>query len=44
MWFSGRLGSARFTVGLDDLKDLFQPKQFYDSIHYGVKEKVCSLA
>ncbi|KAK4828345.1 LOW QUALITY PROTEIN: hypothetical protein QYF61_026006 [Mycteria americana] len=25
-WFSGGLGSARLTVGLDDLKDLFQPK------------------
>ena len=31
-WFSGGLGSGRFTVGLDDLKGLFQPKQFYDSI------------
>ena len=25
-WFSGGLGSVRFTVGLDDLKGLFQPK------------------
>ena len=25
-WSSGRLGSVRFTVGLDDLKGLFQPK------------------
>ena len=24
--FSGGLGSVRFTFGLDDLKDLFQPK------------------
>jgi len=31
-WFSGGLGSVRLTVGLDDLKGLFQPKQFYDSI------------
>jgi len=27
-WFSGGLGSIRFTVGLSDLKSLFQPKQF----------------
>ena len=26
------LGSVRFTVGLDDLKGLFQPKCFYDSM------------
>ena len=25
-WFSGALGSVRFTVGLDDLKGLFQPE------------------
>jgi len=25
-WLSGELGSARFTVRLDDLKGLFQPK------------------
>ncbi|KAK4815132.1 hypothetical protein QYF61_017573, partial [Mycteria americana] len=31
-WFSGGLGSARLTVGLDDLKGLFQSKQFYDSM------------
>ena len=31
-WFSGGLGSARLKVGLDDLKGLFQPKQFYDSM------------
>ena len=30
-WLSGGLGSVRLTVGLDDLKGLFQPKQFYDS-------------
>ena len=29
-WFSGGLGSLRLTVGLDDLKALFQPKRFYD--------------
>jgi len=28
-WFSGGLGSVRFTAGLDDLKGLFQPKSFY---------------
>lgn len=27
----GRLGSVRFTVGLDDIKYLFLPKRFYDS-------------
>ena len=31
-WFSGGLGSVRFMVGLDDLKGLFQPKRFYDSM------------
>jgi len=30
-WFSGGLGSVRLTVGLD-LKGLFQPKLFYDSL------------
>ena len=30
-WFSGGLGSLRFMVGLNDVKDLFQPKRFYDS-------------
>ena len=24
-WFTGGLGNAGLTVGLDDLKDLFQP-------------------
>jgi len=33
-WFSGGLGSVRFTVGLDDLKGLFQPKLFYDYLRY----------
>ena len=28
-WFSGGLGSVGLTVGLDDVKGLFQPKQFY---------------
>jgi len=31
-WFSGGLGSARLMVGLDDLKGLFHPKWFYDSV------------
>ena len=31
-WFSGGLGSVRFTVGLDDLKGIFEPKRFYDSL------------
>ena len=29
------LGSVRLTVGLDDLKGIFQPKLFYDSIASG---------
>jgi len=29
-WFSGRFGSVRFTVGLDDLEGSFQPKGLYD--------------
>ncbi|KAK4810710.1 LOW QUALITY PROTEIN: hypothetical protein QYF61_007684, partial [Mycteria americana] len=31
-WYSGGLGSVRFTVGLDDLKGLFQPIRFCDSV------------
>jgi len=31
-WFSNGLGSVRFTVGLRDLKGLFQPKWFCDSV------------
>ncbi|KAK4823687.1 hypothetical protein QYF61_005753 [Mycteria americana] len=31
-WCSGGLGSVRFTVGLDDLKGLFQPIRFCDSV------------
>lgn len=31
-WFSGGLGSATLMVGLDDLKGLFHPKQFDDSM------------
>lgn len=31
-WFSGGLDSARLTIGLDDHKDLFWPKWFYDSM------------
>lgn len=30
--FSGGLDSVRLTIGLNDLKNLFQPKQFYDSV------------
>lgn len=30
-WFSGRLGRVEM-VGLDELKGLLQPKQFYDSL------------
>lgn len=31
-WFSGRLGNARLTVKVDDLRALFHPKLFHDSI------------
>jgi len=31
-WFSVGLGSAGLMVGIDDVKGLFQPKQFYDSM------------
>lgn len=31
IWFSGGLGSTGLTVAIDDLKGLFQPKEFYDS-------------
>jgi len=29
-WFSGGVGCVSLTAGLDDLKGLFQPEQFYD--------------
>jgi len=32
MWFSGGLGGVRLMVGLNDLKGLFHPKRFYDSL------------
>jgi len=38
-WFSGGLGSARLMIRLD-LKGLFQPKRFYDSLSL----PVCELA
>lgn len=31
-WFSGELGNAGLTVGLDELDGLFQPEQFYDTL------------
>jgi len=31
IWFIDGLGRVRFTVGLDDLKGLFQSKLFYNS-------------
>lgn len=31
-WFSGGLGSVRLIVGLNDLKGIFQPKLFYNSL------------
>ncbi|KAK4832430.1 hypothetical protein QYF61_023109 [Mycteria americana] len=37
-WYSGGLGSVRFTVGLDDLKGFFKPIRFCDS---GIK---CTLS
>jgi len=39
-WFSGGLGSVRLMVGLSDLKVLFQPKWFYDSMIY----RACSTS
>ena len=36
-WFSGGLGNVRLTVGLDDLKGLFQSKRFYDSSRDGLE-------
>ena len=32
-WFSGGVGSVRLSVGLNDLKGLFQSKLFYDSMN-----------
>lgn len=31
-WFGGEQGGAGFVVGLNDLRDLFQPKCSYDSM------------
>lgn len=31
-WFCGQFGSAGLTVGPDDLRGFFQPKQFCDSV------------
>jgi len=31
-WLSGGLGSVRLMIGINDLKDIFQPKWFYDSM------------
>lgn len=31
-WFSGSLGSARLTVGLDNLRGFFQPKWLCESV------------
>lgn len=31
-WFGGEQSSAGLAVELDDLKSLFQPKRFYDSM------------
>lgn len=30
-WFNGTLEYAELMLGLNDLKSLFQPKEFYDS-------------
>jgi len=30
-WFHSGLGGVRFTVGINDLKGLFQPQCFFDS-------------
>jgi len=46
--FSGGLGSVSLTVGLDDLKSLFQPKIFYDSMTLEMicmpKADTCSMS
>ena len=39
-WFSGGLGSVRFTVGLNVLKGLFQPKWFCDSINSAIVQNL----
>jgi len=31
-WLSDGLGAVRFTIGLDDLKGLFQSKWFYETM------------
>lgn len=38
-WFSGELSSAELMVRLNDLKGLFQPKQFYDYILNRIQER-----
>jgi len=38
-WFSGRLGSVRLRFGIDDLKGLFQPKRFCDSVICNSQQK-----
>lgn len=38
-WFRGEIGSARLTTGLNDLKGLFQAKEFSDSTHGSTAEK-----
>jgi len=35
--FSGGLGSVRFTIGLNDLKHLFQPKLYYEPVILGIR-------
>ena len=42
-WCSGGLGSVRFTVGLDDLKGLFQPIQFCDNKIMSEKSEISIL-
>lgn len=32
IWFGGELGGAGLMVGFDDLRSLFEPKQFNDSV------------
>lgn len=33
-WSSGGLVSVGFTIGLEDLEGLLQPKRFYDSMQH----------
>lgn len=42
-WFSGGCSSAWFTVGIDDLKGVFQPQWFYDSTCMGSDRQTSAM-